>query len=360
MSSGTFSPQSIDDQLRELIESQKTRIKVIGAGGGGNNTICRLMETDASEFEAIAINTDVQDLLHTTAHKKLLIGKELTKGLGAGSKPHIGEQAARENSQEIKESILDTDLLFLTCGLGGGTGTGSIPVVAEIANKMGVLCVAIVTVPFEMEGSRRLSNALYGLERLYKWANTTIIIPNDKLLELVPDVPISTAFKVADEILINSLKSIIDLINKPGLVNLDYSDIKTLMTLYGGTAMIGVGESDSDNRAEDALEKAISNPLLDTDINGAQGALVNIYGGADFTLEETQKILSRVHQIMSPDAKIIWGAQILEDMSKSLRVMLIITGVDSNLDSFIKPQLGSLKQTNEGTSIGIDILSPKR
>ncbi|MEK6921510.1 MAG: cell division protein FtsZ, partial [Nanoarchaeota archaeon] len=278
--------------------------------------------------ETIAINTDAQDLLYTTADKKILIGKELTKGLGAGSMPRVGEEAAVESEHEIKEKLQGADMVFITCGLGGGTGTGSAPVVAEIAKKLGALTVAIVTMPFAMEGKRRYENALLGLEKLEENVDTLIVIPNEKLLELAPDLPLHTAFKVADEILTNAVKGIAELVTKAGLVNLDFADIRTVMG-NGGVALIGVGESDSDNRAVEAVEKAINNPLLDVDISGANGALINVSGGPDMTLEEARKIVETVSEKLDPDARIIWGAQISEDLNKIIRTMLIVTGVKS-------------------------------
>ena len=284
---------AIDDELEQLVTKQKARIKVIGIGGGGNNTINRMSEVGIVGAETIAINTDAQDLLYTNADHKILIGKELTAGLGAGSTPQVGEDAARESEKEIREKIQHSDIIFLTCGLGGGTGTGACPVTAEVSKKLGILTVAIVTIPFAMEGQRRYANAMSGLEKLEQNVDTLIVIPNDKLLELCPGLPLHTAFKVADEILTNSVKGIAELVTKTGLVNLDFADIKTVMG-KGGVAMIGVGESDSENRAVESVEKAIQNPLLDVDITGANGALINISGGPNMTLDEARKIVETI------------------------------------------------------------------
>jgi cell division protein FtsZ len=318
----------IDAELEQILAKQKATIKVVGCGGGGNNTINRVTEVGIEGAETIAINTDAQDLLYTTADKKVLIGKELTKGLGAGSMPRIGEEAARETEHELKEKLDGADMVFITCGLGGGTGTGSAPVVAEVAKKLGALTVGIVTMPFAMEGKRRYENALIGLEKLEEQVDTLIVIPNEKLLELAPDLPLHTAFKVADEILTNAVKGIAELVTKAGLVNLDFADIRTVMG-NGGVALIGVGESDSENRAVEAVEKAINNPLLDVDISGANGALINVSGGTDMTLEEAKRIVETVSDKLDPDARIIWGAQISEDLNKIVRTMLIVTGVKS-------------------------------
>ncbi|MBI2673442.1 cell division protein FtsZ [Candidatus Woesearchaeota archaeon] len=326
-----FTPKKtsdIDEELEKLLAQQTAKIKVVGVGGAGNNTINRMSEVGITGTEMIAINTDAQDLLYTNAAHKVLIGKELTKGLGAGSIPQMGEEAARENEHDVKQKLQNSDMVFITCGLGGGTGTGAAPVVAEIAKKLGALTIAIVTIPFAMEGNRRYENAMTGLEKLEGIVDTLIVIPNDKLLELAPDLPLHTAFKVADEILTNSVKGIAELVTKTGLVNLDFADIRTVMS-KGGVAMIGVGESDSENRAEEAVEKAISNPLLDVDIGGANGALINVSGGRDMTLDEARRVVETVSSKLDENARIIWGAQISEDLEGTIRTMLIVTGVTS-------------------------------
>lgn len=317
-----------DEELERMLNLQRATIKVVGTGGGGNNTITRINEVGIAGTEAIAINTDAQDLLYASADKKILIGKEVTKGLGAGSNPKVGEEAARENEQDIKKTLENADMVFITCGLGGGTGTGSAPVIAEIAKKVGALTVGVVTLPFAMEGQRRYENAVAGLEKMEQIVDTLIVIPNDKLLELAPDLPLHTSFKVADEILTNAVKGIAELVTKAGLVNLDFADIRTVMK-NGGVALIGVGESDTDNRAIEAVEKAISNPLLDVDVTNANGALINVAGGEDMTLDEARKVVETVSERLSDDATVIWGAQIYKDLEKTIRTMLIVTGVKS-------------------------------
>src|SRR3989338_2969948 len=279
-----------DEELHRILASKKARIKVIGIGGAGNNTINRIFEIGIIGVETIAINTDAQDLIATVADKKMLIGKELTAGLGAGSDPKVGENAAKETESDIKEALRDSHLLFITCGLGGGTGTGAAPIVAEVAKKMGILTVAIVTMPFTMEGYARFSNALEGLEKLESNVDTLIVIPNDKLLELAPTLPLSTAFKVADEILTNAVKGIAELITKPGLINLDFADVRQVMT-GGGIAMIGVGESDTEQR--------------------------------------TKKVVETITSKLDDKANVIWGAQLTPDLQSSIKVMLVITGVKS-------------------------------
>ena len=320
--------KNIDEELQRMIASHKTRIKVVGAGGAGNNTIQRIGEVGIKGIETVAINTDAQDLLYTTADKKILIGKELTQGLGAGSNPKIGEEAAKESEHELKKALEGSDMAFLTCGLGGGTGTGSLPYVAQLARRMGMLSIGIVTMPFMMEGSHRFENAMIGLEKLEQSVNTLIVIPNEKLLELAPHLPLQTAFKVADEILTNAVKGVAELVTKTGLVNLDFADVKTIMS-EGGVALIGMGESDAENRAEESVHKAMKNPLIDVDVSNATGALINISGGESLTLDEARKIVETVSSHLDPKAKIIWGAQIYKDLDKTIRTMVIITGVKS-------------------------------
>lgn len=317
-----------DAELQKILQAKKAHIKVVGCGGAGNNTITRIAEIGVIGAETIAVNTDAQDLLKSVSDRKLLIGKEITGGLGSGSDPKLGKEAAKESEQEIKAILKEAHMVFLTCGLGGGTGTGGIPVIAEIAKKLGVLTVAIVTLPFTMEGQLRYENAMLGLEALEGLVDTLIVIPNDKLIELAPDLPLQTAFKVADEILTNAVKGIAELITKPGLINLDFADIKAVMS-SGGIAMIGVGESDTENRAVEAVEKAIQNPLLDVEISGANGALINVVGGSNMSLEEAKKVVETVSEKLNDSAKIIWGAQLSPDLQNTIRAMLVIVGVKS-------------------------------
>lgn len=345
----------LDKELEEILAKQRATIKVVGCGGAGNNTINRITEVGVVGAETLAINTDAQDLLYTNSDKKILIGKELTKGLGAGSIPKIGEEAARENESEIKSALQGADMIFVTCGLGGGTGTGSAPVVAEIAKKMGALVVGIVTMPFSMEGNRRYENALLGLEKMEQGVDTLIVIPNDKLLELAPDLPLHTAFKVADEILTNAVKGIAELVTKAGLVNLDFADIRAIMG-SGGVALIGVGESDTDNRAIEAVQKAIDNPLLDVDISGASGALINVAGGPDMTLEEARKVVETVSTRLDEEARVIWGAQISDDLEGTIRTILIITGVKSTQIFGPAKKLVEKKKKEIENELGIEFL----
>lgn len=325
---GNAGTNAVDAELRKLLESKKAHIKIVGSGGAGNNTISRLMQVGVVGAEAIVLNTDAQDLLYSDADLKVLIGKELTGGLGAGADPKIGEEAAKESRNDIKKMVDGADLVFVTCGLGGGTGTGSLPIVADTAKKSGALTIGVVTLPFTMEGKQRMDNAKRGLEKLQPAVDTLIVIPNDRLLEIVPDVSIVSAFKICDEILVNSVKGITELITRPGLVNLDFADVKAVMR-DGGLAMIGIGDSDGENRAVEAVERALNNPLLDVDIDGAKGALINICGGTDVTIKECKEIVEAIASKLSPDAKIIWGAQIMKELGETIRAMVVITGVSA-------------------------------
>jgi cell division protein FtsZ len=344
-----------DDELRKILESKKAVIKVVGCGGAGGNTISRLMQVGIVGAETKAINTDAQDLLYTDADVKILIGKEITGGLGAGADPKVGEESAKENKNDLKKVVEGADMIFVTCGLGGGTGTGSIPVVADIGKKTGALTVGICTLPFTMEGRQRMSNAKDGLDKLQKAVDTLIVIPNDKLLEIVPDVSITTAFKVADEILVNAVKGITELVTRPGLVNLDFADIKAVMH-DGGIAMIGMGDSDSENRATEAVERALNNPLLDIDIDGAKGALINVSGGVDMTIRECNKIVETIATKLSPDAKIIWGAQIVKELGDSIRAMLIVTGANSPTVLMPQKTYSKEKKKESEKMFGIDFI----
>ncbi len=347
--------REIDRELEELVKKQLAKIKVFGIGGGGGNSLSRMRSVGIKGAEMIAINTDAQDLLYTNADYKILIGREITQGLGAGSNPKLGEEAARESESEIKKRLAGSDMVFIKCGEGGGTGTGAAPVVAEIAKKQGALTIAVVTVPFTIEGKKRIENAAYGLERLEDVVDTLIVIPNDKLLEFAPELPLHTAFKLADEILTNAVKGLTELVTKPGLVNLDFADVRAIMK-DGGVSLIGLGESDSQEKAVEAVEKAIQNPLLDVDISQATGALVNIIGGMDLSLDEARIVIEQVGSRMKPDAKIIWGAQLSEDMEKTIRVMLIATGVKSNQILGGQYKTKDLKRDEMEKELGIEMV----
>ncbi len=320
--------ETLDKELEELLTAAKANILVVGTGGAGCNTITRLLEMGIEGALTISVNTDAQDLLYSMAMKKMLIGRTVTGGLGAGSDPKIGEESALESEREIKEALEGADMVFVTCGLGGGTGTGSAPIIANIAQKTGALTVAVVTLPFSVEGGVRLNNAYYGLEKLINVVDTVIVIPNDKLLTFVPNLPLNAAFKVADEILARAVKGITELITKPGLINLDFADVRTVME-GGGVAMIGLGETDIQSGASNAVQKAIESPLLDVDITGARGALINIVGGPKLTMKEAETVIDTVVSKLDSQAQVIWGAQIIDDMADLMRVMLIVVGVES-------------------------------
>ena len=347
--------REVDKELEELLKKQTAKIKVVGVGGGGGNSLSRMREIGIKGGELIAINTDAQDLLYASADQKILIGRELTQGLGAGSNPKVGEEAAKESESEIKKKLSSSDMIFITCGLGGGTGTGAAPVVASLAKKQGALTIGVVTLPFTIEGKKRLENAMNGLEKLESIVDTLIVIPNDKLLELAPELPLHTAFKIADEILTNAVKGVTELVTVSGLVNLDFADIKAVM-VDGGVSLIGMGESDSANRAIESVEKAIQNPLLDVDISNATGALINIVGGPEMSLDECKMIIEDVGNKLSTDAKMIWGAQISEDMEKSIRVLLIVTGVRSSQILGHGESLESIKHREIEEELGIDFV----
>ncbi|HDH41039.1 MAG TPA: cell division protein FtsZ [Candidatus Altiarchaeales archaeon] len=320
-----------NEELRRIVEEIRTSIKVVGAGGAGGNTINRLMDMGIEGGDVIAINTDALDLLYTNATTKVLIGASITGGIGAGNDPELGEQCADSDVKKIAEVLTDADMVFITCGLGGGTGTGASPVIAEVAKDVNALTVGIVTLPFSMEGRVRARNALGGLKKLRKVADTVIVIPNDRLLDVAPNLPLNDAFKVADELLANSVKGITEMVTKPGLVNLDFADVRAILK-EGGTAMIGLGSStrdtSMDQRARESVERALKSPLLDTDISSASGALINIIGGRDMTLEEAEEIVRIVSENIDPEAQIIWGAQIDESLDRNIiKTLLILSGV---------------------------------
>ncbi|MCS7123609.1 MAG: cell division protein FtsZ [Candidatus Aenigmarchaeota archaeon] len=327
----------VDEELKKIVEEARTKIKVVGAGGAGCNTISRLMSSELYGIKTIAINTDALDLLNTVAHQKILIGKSITKGIGAGANPKIGEEAAMESKEEIKKALEGADIVFLTAGLGGGTGSGSLPIIAEIAKRLGALTIAIVTLPFSMEGKQRQKNAIEALTKLEKNVDTLIVIPNDKLKEIVPHLTLLEAFEFCDEILMRAVKGISDLINKPGLINRDFADVKAVIS-NSGLAMIGIGESQSENRAKESIERALKHPLITVDITNASGALVYITAGPDLTLKEAEEIVSYLNSKLSDNAKIIWGASIDRNLGKIVRTTAIITGVSSpNIFSVEKP-----------------------
>ncbi len=340
--------EDLEEDILQVLEELRTVIKVIGVGGSGCNTVSRMFDEGIEGAELIAINTDAQHLCYTKAHKRLLIGKRRTRGLGAGSLPQVGEEAARESEDEIRRLVEGADMVFITCGLGGGTGTGAAPVIAEAAQDAGALTIAVVTFPFSAEGAVRRANAEAGLERLREVADTVIVIPNDKLLEVVPNYPIHIAFKVADEVLMRAVKGITELITKPALVNLDFADVKTIME-KGGVAMIGLGEASGEDKAAESVRKALKSPLLDVDITGAKAALVNVTGGPDMTIEEAESVVEEIYSKIDPEARIIWGAMIDPELENTMRTLVIVTGVKS-------PQILGKKTPHLSRRFGIDFV----
>ncbi|MHA1768330.1 MAG: cell division protein FtsZ, partial [Candidatus Thorarchaeota archaeon] len=305
----------------------QARIVVVGCGGAGNNTVKRLMTIGVQGAECIAINTDRQHLAVTTAHRKLLIGERITRGLGAGGYPSVGRAAAEESAGQITELLRDADLVFIAAGMGGGTGTGSAPVVAEIAKKNDAIVVGVITMPFSLERTR-IDKAKAGLARLQENVDTAVVIDNQKLMELVPDLPLEEAFGVADEVLANMVKGITETITMPSLINLDYADVRSIIC-NGGVALVGLGEATGSDRANDAIKNALNSPLLEVEWTGATGALIHITGGPDMSLAEANKVGEIVSEKMSSNANVIWGARVDPRLSGVLRVMLILTGVKS-------------------------------
>jgi cell division protein FtsZ len=348
---GATSNFARDGELEKVMASLMTRIKVFGCGGAGSNTIARCTEEDLGDVELVACNTDAQHLLMSRSPHKILIGRHLTRGLGAGALPQVGEEAALETEEDIRQAVAGADIVFVTCGLGGGTGTGSAPVVAKCSREAGALTIAVCTLPFGVEGAVRMENAEAGLARLRDVCDTVIVIPNDKLLEIAPRLPLSAAFRVADEILVRSIKGITEMITKPGLVNLDFADLRTIMK-RGGVAMIGLGESDSEDRARDSVLEALNSPLLDIDISDATGALVNVVGGRDMTLAEAESVVEEIYNRINKDARIIWGTSVDPSLDRTIRTMLVITGVRSR--QILGPT--AKKQARQRGEMGLDFV----
>ncbi|MFZ3077298.1 MAG: cell division protein FtsZ [Candidatus Aenigmatarchaeota archaeon] len=309
------------------VDMHRAKIMVVGCGGGGTNTITRLHEMGASGAEIIALNTDAKHLAIVKADKKILIGKDTTRGLGAGGYPSVGEKAATEQRTQIKQMLEGVDLVFITAGMGGGTGTGSAPVVAEIAKSMGAIVVGAVTMPFKMEGSR-IQKAEDGLARLRQVTDTVVVIENQKLLEYAGSLPLAQAFALADELISMMIKGIVETITVPSLVNLDFADVKTIMSA-GGVSAICVGESDSQQKIKDAVLKAINHPLLEVDYSGALGALVHVVCGHDCTLAEINEAGEMISKRLSPEAQVMWGARVVPEYTGKVQVIAIITGVKS-------------------------------
>ncbi len=306
-------------------------IKVIGVGGAGNNAVNRMVESGIRGVEFISVNTDRQALQESKAGTKIQIGEKITRGLGAGANPDIGAQSAEENKSEIAEVLRGADMVFVTAGMGGGTGTGAAPIVASCAKEMGILTIGVVTKPFTFEGKKRLSQAERGIESLKGKVDTLVVIPNDKLLQIIDrKTSIVDAFKMADDVLRQGVQGISDLIAVPGLVNLDFADVKTIM-LNTGMAHMGIGRASGENRAEDAAKQAIQSPLLETSIEGARGVIINITGGEELGLHEVNTAAELVQRSVDPEANIIFGAVIDESMGDEISITVIATGFEKDL-----------------------------
>ncbi|MDD1768242.1 MAG: cell division protein FtsZ [Methanomassiliicoccales archaeon] len=358
----------VDEELKKIAAQMDVCIKIIGCGGGGSNTINRCVDAGISGAQLCAINTDAKHLLTIRAPRKILIGRTTTRGLGAGAIPEVGEQAAHENDIEIRAFLQGSNIVFVTAGMGGGTGTGSAHYVARIAKDMiQALTIGVVTLPFKAEGTVRMENAVAGLDKLRRICDTTIVIPNDKLLELVPKLPIDAAFKVADEVLMQTMKGLTEIITKPGLVNLDYSDIQTVMR-EGGISFVGIGEADkeTDDRVDVAVKEALTSPLLgEIDLKDAKGALIRVVGGPDMTVGEAQKAAEIVTNSVNERARIIWGCSIEPELEGTIKVLLIVTGArskymlgkaDSNYDRLGSNVGSAARDSRSRSDDGIDFV----
>lgn len=306
---------------------QFAQIKVVGVGGAGNNAVNRMIQYGLRGVEFIAVNTDKQALYLSRANQKIQIGEKLTKGLGAGADPEIGRKAAEENHEQLSQAIKGADLVFITAGMGGGTGTGAAPIVAECAKQLGILTVGVVTRPFKFEGKVRFRNAEMGIQNLKPAVDTLITIPNDRLLDVVKTSSLVEALRVADDVLRQGIQGISDLIAVPSMINLDFADVKSVMK-EKGMAHMGIGTASGDKRALEAARQAVESPLLETTINGAKGVLMNITGGADLGLLEVNEAAELIQATADPDANIIWGAGIDDEMGDSLRITVIATGFE--------------------------------
>lgn len=326
-----------DDELQEFIERLKVHIRIFGTGGAGSNTINRLMREGIQGAGLVACNTDAPHLLQTRANNKILLGKNLTRGLGSGADPRIGEQAARESEHEIIKFVNGTDIAFITAGLGGGTGTGSAHYIANMAKTRGSLAISVVTLPFKSEGVVRMQNAHWGLEKLAAVSDTVIIIPNEKLLELVPDLPLEKAFKFADEIIVKAISGITELVTKPGLINLDFNDLKTIIK-DSGLAMIGIGLSTEpeDDRIIDAVEKAVNSPFLQIDMSTANGVIINVTGGTDLQLQEASNAAEELRKRVGKKTRIIWGANVDPKFNGKVQILIVATGIQSDYFPYSK------------------------
>jgi cell division protein FtsZ len=334
----------------------QANIKVIGCGGAGNNMADWLYKKGVEGAEIIAVNTDKMHLDHREADKKILVGRDTTRGLGAGGIPEVGAQAAREQIHELKAALTESDMVFVCAGMGGGTGTGVAPVVAQVAKESKAIVIGVVTMPFSIEKAR-IDKAEWGLKQLREVCNTVIVIDNNRLSSIAGNLPIQQAFAVANELISTMIKGIVEIISVPSLINLDYADVRAIMST-GGVSVTGIGESDSDKRVEEATKRALSNPLLEVSYEGATGALIHITGGPDLTLDEAERVGEIITAGLDSDANVIWGARIDDEMRGKLRVMTIITGVKSpyvlGQDAYANASKQTIELNNE---LGLDMIS---
>jgi len=338
------------------LDKYNAKILIIGIGGMGSNVVTKITEMGIKGSQTVAMNTDAAHLVMTKADKKILLGRELTKGLGAGGEPEIGRKAAEESLNELREMLKDVNMAFLITGLGGGTGTGAAPVIAKIAKEQGALVIATGTLPFKIEGAR-ISKAEDGLYQLRQSCDTTIVIENQRLLDYGGNLPLKKAFELGDEVISQMVKGITETISQPSLVNLDYADVRTIMK-SGGVSTIGIGISDSSDRAKEAVAKALKHPLLQVDYSGASGALIQIIGGPDLKLEEVNEIGESVAKYLAPEAQTIWGARILDDYEGKIQVITIITGIKSPyiLGPIREKKPGEI-QTEVSHNLGIEVFN---
>jgi cell division protein FtsZ len=348
--------QNNEDAVNQSTIGQ-ANIRVIGVGGGGSNAVSWLYKKGIQGAEVVAMNTDKQHLDMTSADKKILIGKDLTRGLGAGGFAKVGMESAKEAGSEIKEVLKGTDMVFICAGMGGGTGTGAAPVVAQIAKDEGAIVIGSVTTPFAIERAR-VDKAEFGLQQLRQICDTTIVIDNNKLVEIAGNLPVNQAFAVANELIATMIKGIVEIIAVPSLVNLDYADVKAIMR-GGGVSVVGVGEADTERKVEEATRRALTNPLLEVSYKGATGALIHVSGGEEMTLDNINKVGELVTESLDVDANCIWGARVDADMGGKIRVMAIITGVQSPY-VLGKPlnvgQAGAQRNAQMGSELGIDMV----
>lgn len=355
-----YVPSPQDEYIRQATKYKNVKIRIIGCGGAGSNTISRLFGRQLDGADLLAMNTDANHLRTIISQAKLLIGKRRTKGMGSGGLPQIGEEAAMEDISQIRELLKGTDIAFVTCGLGGGTGTGSAPVVAKVAKEAGATVISIVTLPFTSEGKIRMENAMVGLDRLYQFSNTLIAVPNDKLLSESPSKSMQEAFRYSDSVLTETMQGLTEIIRRTGLINIDYADVKNVMKA-GGVAVVGMGESTDEPyaRISNAIDRALSFPLIEADVSEAKGCVIRVIGGKDMTLKESEQAAAAISKKIDKNAKIIWGASIDPRMEKKVRVLILLTGIKSPYSVSSRADVENLgkKLGVFNRDVGIDVVN---